>query len=154
VHYLINLPSLDHSLWTLLGYGAFQSSDVIVIVRERIQLTTNSCAAKYKIRDVLRDDRGLFDRLSRAVVRTTDAMSTILVLPLPTETVTVQSDRSFIYHEVLEGRLVIYVPRDPRKRRACYRTQLPQLLTEILCVDASATWSISTIISSSVRDLE
>jgi hypothetical protein len=117
-------------------------------------LTRNSCAAKYKSNKALRGDNALFEQLSQALVYTSDEITTNLVLPLVAGSVSVQSDRAFVHHDTSGGRIKIYVPSDDRQRRACYRSQLPQLLTTILGVSANAAFNLSSIVTSTLQDLE
>ncbi|KAF1842835.1 uncharacterized protein K460DRAFT_367777 [Cucurbitaria berberidis CBS 394.84] len=112
------------------------------------------CAAKYMSIMALRDDHALFDRLKTALIFTTDDISTHLTLPLGTPSLSVQSDRAFIHHEEVDGQLRIYVPAEQQQCRACYRSQMPELLTRVLGVDASAKFNISSIVASSLRDLD
>ncbi|CAO2653065.1 Nn.00g024760.m01.CDS01 [Neocucurbitaria sp. VM-36] len=112
------------------------------------------CAAKYKSIKALRDDKTLFDQLSNVRIYTTSEISTHLVLALRTGSLSVQSDRVFIHHEVVEDHIKIYVPAEERQRKTCYRSQLPELLASILGVDASAKFNISSIVISDLRDLD
>jgi hypothetical protein len=118
------------------------------------ELTENSCAAKYKSIKALRGDGALFDQLSKATVHTTEKISTNLVLSVGADTISVPSDRAFIHHDTRDTKLKIYVPKDERKRRACYRSQLPELLTSILGAGSHATFNVSSIVTSTLRDLD
>jgi hypothetical protein len=102
----------------------------------------------------LRGDCILFEQLSQVLINTTDEIATNLVLPLRSGSLCVQSDRSFIHHKIHDGKIKIYVPSDRRERRACYRSQLPELLQGILDVGSAATFNISSIIAASLGDLE
>jgi hypothetical protein len=117
-------------------------------------LTTRSCAAKYKSNKALRGDRVLFSQLSRLDIYTTDDISTNLVLASGPTPLSVQSDRSFIHHDITDDKINIYVPEGERERRSCYRSQIPTLFASILSVGAAAAFDISCIISSSLRDLD
>jgi hypothetical protein len=118
------------------------------------RLTSCSCAAKYKSSKALRRDCALYHQLSQALIHTTDDISTDLVITLGTNSVSVKSDRAFIHHNTSDGTVKIYVPKDERQRRACYRSQLPELLTNILGVSSIATFNISSIVTSTLGDLE
>lgn len=113
-----------------------------------------SCAAKYKSSQALRGAHKLYERLSQAVIYTTDDMTTSLVLVHANRTISVRSDRLAIHHDFSDGKLRLYVPADLQQRRACYRSQLPRLMSVILEVDPGATFTISSIISCSLADLE
>lgn len=117
-------------------------------------LTKNSCAAKHKSRKAFHGDRKLFEQLTTIRVYTTDDMTTNLVLNLSSSTIKVQSERIAIHSEISEGMIKIYVPYKTQQRRICYRSQLPNLLTNILSTGPSANFDISTIISSSIEELE
>jgi hypothetical protein len=117
-------------------------------------LTLPSCAAKYKSSKALRDERALFEQLSYAVIYTTDEITTNLVLALPNRSITVQSDRPAIHHNISDGKIKIYVPADQQARRGCYRSQLPKLLASILGVTSHATFDIASIISCALVDLD
>ncbi|ORY18241.1 hypothetical protein BCR34DRAFT_596464 [Clohesyomyces aquaticus] len=111
------------------------------------------CAAKHKSPKAIPEERSLFDQLRETEIYTTDSVTTNLVLQLSAGPLKVLSDRIFLHHEV-EERLKLYVPKDDQRRRACYRTQLPKLLTNIIGTQDAALHDISTIISSSITDLE
>lgn len=113
-----------------------------------------SCAAKFKSRKALRDDPKLFEQLGELWIYTTNEIRTNLVLPLKAGTLRVESDRSFIHHEFTTDCLDIYVPADLKERRACYRSQLPELLKDLLGVGPVATFNISSIVTSDLEDLE
>lgn len=66
----------------------------------------------------------------------------------------VPSDRAFLHYGLAEGYLKLYVPEGRRQRQACYRSQLPTLLADIMAVDQSARHDISIIIDSSLKSLE
>lgn len=117
-------------------------------------LTKVSCAAKYKSRKALRNERALFDQLREMNIYTTDTVTTHIVLQLKTGPLKVQSDRSFLHHEVIDGQLRIYIPEDRQQRRACYRTHLPRLLASITGTSPTAIHDISTILSSTLGDLD
>jgi hypothetical protein len=117
-------------------------------------LTENSCAAKYKSSKALHGDRTLFEQLTTIRIYTTDGMATHLVLTLGSSPLRVLSERIAIHSEISEGMIKIYVPSQPQQRRICYRSQLPNLLTNILGIGQSATFDISTIITSSIEELE
>jgi hypothetical protein len=123
-------------------------------IRHHAQANENSCAAKYKSNKALRGDSGLHEQLYQATIHTTDTISTNLVLSVGADPISVPSDRAFIHHDTFNGKLKIYVPKDERKRRACYRSQLPDLLTSILGVGSNATFNVSSIITSTLRDLD
>ncbi len=91
--------------------------------------------------------------MASAVVYTTNDISTYIVLSLDQNPLRVLSDRAFIHHELVDGQLKIYVPLDQQQRRACYRSQLPGLLTNIMGISTSATFNISSIISCALADL-
>ncbi|KAF2875580.1 hypothetical protein BDV95DRAFT_278391 [Massariosphaeria phaeospora] len=112
------------------------------------------CASKYKSVKALRGDRQVFDQLYQAEVYTTNDISTQLVLQLNNESLRVHSDRAYLHHEILEGQLRIYVPEDPRQRKACYRSQLPKLLASILSVSSEAIHAIALILSNPERDID
>jgi hypothetical protein len=117
-------------------------------------LTISSCAAKYKSNKALRGDRTLFEQLTQVIVNTTDEITTNLVLPLGRSSLRVESDRAVIHHDIVAGSINIYVPDDKRERRACYRSQVPNLLQIILDVGSAATFNISSIVSASLADLD
>jgi hypothetical protein len=117
-------------------------------------LTRCSCAAKYKSSKALRNDSKLFDQLEGSWIYTTDEITTKLILSINTKTFTVESDRSFIHHEFTADNLDIYVPANLKQRRACYRSQLPELLRDLLGVGPAATFNISSIVTSDLEDLE
>ncbi|KAF2654846.1 hypothetical protein K491DRAFT_599984 [Lophiostoma macrostomum CBS 122681] len=112
------------------------------------------CAAKHKSRRALRNESLLFDQLRQCEVHTTDSITTHLVLHLTTVPLKVPSDRPSLHHEVIDGRLKIYVPEDENQRRASHRTKLPKLLASISGTDVAALHDISLILSSSLRDLD
>jgi hypothetical protein len=114
----------------------------------------SSCAAKYKSHQALRDDHVLFEQLLQAVIYTTDEITTNLVLTLPTRSISIHSDRLAIHHDISDGKIKIYVPKDQKQRQACYRSQLPKLLASILGVTSGATFDISSIVGCSLLDLE
>lgn len=66
----------------------------------------------------------------------------------------VPSDRAFLHYDLAEGYLKLYVPEGRKQRQACYRSQLPTLLADIMTVDQSARHDISIIIDSSLKALE
>jgi hypothetical protein len=113
-----------------------------------------SCAAKHKSRAALRGDLALFKLLSKVSVYTTSLISTELVLTLGSKMLRVPSNRASIYHEINGSILKIYVPSQKRQKQSCYRSQLPKLLSGILRLDQTATFDISTIMESRLRDLE
>jgi hypothetical protein len=117
-------------------------------------LTIYSCAAKHKSTNALRDDRELFVRLSNITIYTTTNISTNLVLTLDKTTLSIQSDRSYIHSDFRDRFPNIYVPANLRQQHECYRSQLPKLLIELMGVDSSATFDVSEILRSSIRDLE
>jgi hypothetical protein len=117
-------------------------------------LTSHSCAAKHKSSKALRGDHTLFEHLSKIIVNTTNEITTTLVLPLDRSSLRVESDRAVIHHDILGGIINIYVPDDKRERRACYRSQLPNLLKMILDVGSTATFNISSIVCASLADLD
>ena len=117
-------------------------------------LTKNSCAAKHKSSKALHGDRKVFEQLTTIRVYTTDDMTTNLVLTLSSGPIRVQSERIAIHSEISEGMIKIYVPNKTEQRQICYRSQLPNLLRNILSIDPSATFDISIIISSSIEELE
>jgi hypothetical protein len=117
-------------------------------------LTKCSCAAKFKSSKALRDDPKLFEQLGELWIYTTNEIRTKLVLSLKAGTLSVESDRSFIHHEFTTDCLDIYVPADLKERRACYRSQLPELLKDLLGVGPDATFNISSIVTSDLEDLE
>jgi hypothetical protein len=118
------------------------------------RLTENSCAAKYKSNRALRGDRALYEQLSKALIYTTDEISTNLVLPLAGGPVSVQSDRAVIYSDISDAKIKVYVPSEIGQRRACYRSQLPELLTNILGLSRAATFNVSSIIAFTLEELE
>jgi hypothetical protein len=59
-----------------------------------------------------------------------------------------------MYHQLLDGQLIIWVPSVQQQRRMCYRLQLPKLLATILNIDQSAVFDISEIIKSNPRELD
>lgn len=113
-----------------------------------------SCAAKYKSSKALRNDPALFEQISQAVIYTTDDITTHLKLSLPNKSISVESDRLAIHHDVCDEQIKVYVPADEQQRRSCYRSQLPKLLATILGVPLSATFDISNIVSCNLPDLE
>lgn len=112
-----------------------------------------SCAAKHKSGRALRGDQGLFEQLSRMLIYTTNDISTSLVLPLTSGTISVQSDRLSMHHDISGGMIKIYIPEDQDLRRVCYRSQLPKLLAKIMDVGDDAAYNILSIITASLRDL-
>jgi hypothetical protein len=119
-----------------------------------LRLTQSSCAAKYKSVQALRGERELFEKLSTAVVLKA-SLSTQLVMKMKGNSpITVQSDRPFIHHEADGETLKLYVPEDRQQRRACYRSQLPKLLAEIMGIESSGHHAISVIMSSDLRSLD
>ncbi|KAH4095486.1 hypothetical protein HBH46_167370 [Parastagonospora nodorum] len=112
------------------------------------------CAAKYKSSKALRSDSALFEQISQAIIYTTDDITTNLVLSLPSRSISVESDRLAIHHDLSDGQIKIYVPADEQQRRSCYRSQLPKVLVTILEVPLIATFDISSIVSCSLLDLE
>lgn len=114
----------------------------------------HSCAAKHKSSKALPKDRQLFIRLSDARIRTTDEITTNLVLKMRTDTIRVPSDRTTIHYDASESDINIYIPYDPHRRQICYRSQLPELLTSILGVGQAATFDVATIITSSMEEID
>lgn len=96
----------------------------------------------------------LFEQLATIRIYTTDDMATTLVLALGSRSLRVLSERIAIHSEISEGMCKIYVPNEIQQRRICYRSQLPNLLTDILGIGRSATFDISNIISTSIEELE
>ncbi|KAF1918989.1 hypothetical protein BDU57DRAFT_527097 [Ampelomyces quisqualis] len=127
--------------WLLMAYLSDQYTD------------RSTCAAKSKSHKALPCNRALFEQLFQARIYITDDISTDLILPLGTSPITVESDRAVIHHDASDAPLMIFVPSDSRFRRACYRSQLPELLTEILHVGKAASFKVSIIITSSFEDL-
>jgi hypothetical protein len=117
-------------------------------------LTIHSCASKHKSKKALRGDHTLFEQLTQVIIKTTDEITTSLVLPLGGSSLCVESDRAAIHHDIVDGYINIYVPDDQRERRACYRSQLPELLKKILDVGSSATFNISSIVTADLADLD
>jgi hypothetical protein len=117
-------------------------------------LTIHSCASKHKSKKALRGDHTLFEQLTQVIIKTTDEITTSLVLPLGGSSLRVESDRAAIHHDIVDGYINIYVPDDKRERRACYRSQLPELLKKILHVGSSATFNISSIVTANLADLD
>jgi hypothetical protein len=117
-------------------------------------LTLLSCAAKHKSIQTLRGDSALFQQLCGATISTTNDISTNLVLDRTGSALSVRSERSFIHHEILDGKLQIYVPVEASQQRACYRSQLPQLLASIMGLGAAAAFNITNIISATLFDLD
>jgi hypothetical protein len=101
----------------------------------------------------LREDRELFDLLASTTIHITDEISTHILLPLDAGPLRVPSDRTFIHHEVIGGQLNIYVPSNQQQQRACYRSQLPKLLANLMGVTPAATFSISAIATCELKDL-
>jgi hypothetical protein len=118
------------------------------------RLTFISCAAKHKSRKALRDDRALFDLLTRLDIYTTDTITTDLVLDLKDGPLIVPSDRPLIHHVITDGTLNIYVPQDILGRRSCRRSHLPRLLANIIGCSPAAVYDVSSILSCGIDELD
>jgi hypothetical protein len=118
------------------------------------RLTLTSCAAKHKSRKALRDDRALFDLLTRLNIYTTDTITTDLVLDLKDGPLIVPSDRPLIHHVIADETLKIYVPQDIQGRRACRRSHLPRLLANIIGSGPAAVYDVSSILSCGIDELD
>ncbi|KAF2107406.1 hypothetical protein BDV96DRAFT_653752 [Lophiotrema nucula] len=113
------------------------------------------CAAKYKSIKALRGERQLFHLLSEVQILTTDNISTELLISFTSSTVTVHSDRQCIHHELLEEHLKIYVPKDSRQCKACYRSQMPALVSYILGLSPrEAAFPVALILKSDLYALD
>jgi hypothetical protein len=125
---------------------------------EWIEINTmgRSCAAKHKSVHALPGDRTLFAQLSAAIVLQAN-LSTQLVMDVenhPDSPMKAECNRPSIHYQAVENVLKLYVPKDRQQRRACYRSQLPKLLADIIGVDSSAHYDISVIMSSDLRSLD
>lgn len=118
-----------------------------------IQLTKYSCAAKHKSTKALHGEYELFDQLRKTTICTTNTIMTHLILPLKSSSLNVESDRTFLHHEVIEGQLKFEVPENKQQRWKCYQSQLLTLLSSIIGADPTAIHDISVIFPSSLRDL-
>jgi hypothetical protein len=116
------------------------------------RLTLTSCAAKHKSRKALRDDRVLFDLLTRLDTYTTDTITTDIVLDLKDGPLIVPSDRPLIHHVIADGTLKMYVPQDMQGRRACRRSHLPRLLVNIIGSGPAAVYDVSSILSCGIDE--
>ncbi|RAR05911.1 hypothetical protein DDE83_007182 [Stemphylium lycopersici] len=120
------------------------------------------CAAKHKSPKALRGDHRLLEQLSTAKIVRAD-LSTELLLNFEEPDVendpditpsSVKSERASLHHEIVEGCLKVYVPKDQQQFRTCFRSQLPRLLGDFVGIDYTAHHDISVIISSDPRDLD
>lgn len=76
------------------------------------------------------------------------------MLEFDSDPVKVHSSRLAVHHELHEERLKIYVPKDGKQRKSCYRSQLPQLLVSLLGVTPNASHAIFQILSCHLQDLD
>ena len=61
----------------------------------------------------------------------------------------------YLHSEILDGQLKLYVPNDHAQQKACYRSQLPNLLCKILGISCEGgTFPISLILSNDIEVLD
>ncbi|KAF2020387.1 hypothetical protein BU24DRAFT_487023 [Aaosphaeria arxii CBS 175.79] len=111
------------------------------------------CAVKHKSSKALRGDRHIFELLQSAKIYSATKISTYLVVQRANEPLKVESDRSEIHHDLIDGKLRVFIPEDRQRRRACYRTQLPKLLATLTGIGSAAIHDISIILGCEVCDL-
>ena len=102
----------------------------------------------------LRGDTELFHQLSEARVYITESITTELELGFKNGPVRVQSDRLAVHHEIIDGQLKIYVPKDEHQREPCYRSQLPKLLSSIMIVALEATQAVFMVLSQKLASID
>ncbi|OCL08177.1 hypothetical protein AOQ84DRAFT_407370 [Glonium stellatum] len=137
-----------------IGDGAVENPVLTKEMKEKAY-ALYCCATKFKSPKTLHRNTNLFEQLSNLQICTSNNISTNLVLDLKNEQSMVKSNRIYVYSTTLEGKLIIYLPKNHREQKICYRSQLPGLFREILGISSlTADFPLSLILGSELEVLD